>query len=103
MQRNGRCFVSIAQITPDGERTAHEWKRLTCKLRARMVDTSGSSMYNRSDVTVALDLLAFVAFANVANNPRSVRNETLSPDGWLAGCFDVALSYVTIVSIQRAK
>lgn len=45
----------------------HGVERLTCKLRARMLDTSGSScelMHNRSDDTLAPDPLAFVAFTN---------------------------------------
>lgn len=71
----------------------HGWKRLTCKLRARMLDTFGSScesMHNRSDDTLAPDPLAFVASRSptIVSNPRNGMR-FFSP--WMAGWLNIPM------------
>lgn len=94
MRRNGRCFVSVAQITPDGERMAHGWKCLTCKLRVRMLDTSGSScesQHNRSDDTVAPPICP--RCARQCNNPCSGMRR------WMA--LNVSMQYQVMLLSSR--
>jgi len=81
-QRNGVSFL-LRKSCPNGERMAHGWNRLTCKLRARMLDTSGSSLIvmrvNAQSIRrhrCASDPFAFVAFANIVSNSCS-KNEML--------------------------
>ena len=76
-QRNGVSFL-LRKSCPNGERMAHGWNRLTCKLRARMLDASGSSLIvmrvNAQSIRrhrCASDPFAFVAFANIVSNPYS--------------------------------
>lgn len=127
-QRARPCFVSIAQIMPDRERTSHGWKRLTCKLRAR----SGRLRQRREPATrdrpaapMHLDHRAISTTHNRSRRHRYARSAcnrrvglacndsnphggmtrfSLWTAGWLAERFDAAPRlYVAIVSIQRAR
>lgn len=127
-QRARPCFVSIAQIMPDRERTSHGWKRLTCKLRAR----SGRLRQRREPATrdrpaapMHLDHRAISTTHNRFRRHRYARSAcnrrvglacndsnphggmtrfSLWTAGWLAERFDAAPRlYVAIVSIQRAR